>query len=526
VLAAGALTALHATGPIPWGRVAFGYTVYLVVQISTLQLAQSTGSEIYFMMVPARLLGVTAVFYRPTSKTSMLVASGLIMFASATLVGSFTIGRVFLGDMVETVLIWPLVQTLRHDLAVPSDGLWWRCLLLLPSWTAITIAGVPITLGSSLSIPIAAWIGSRHGTRALPAIALALAPMAFGYNGRFGRVNLSLGGLFDFALAALLLARFVTDRSFRERTLLADRLDFWQASILVVLPLGYASPGYHGFYFSPNTGFLTLVLAALIGLSRVPLRRPVLIVGLGSFAVGILIGILDPILGIRFGYFLYGLDSVPGYTLAIIVTLCLFRVLRAGPDAIAADIPAMRALLAVLDRNPLRFALLIAPIGYLVYVEVHLPRPFHGTHISFNPLTPVTYVLLTLYWAARRVEPRTFVTIGLARGSIPWSVLTLAGVAALGLAPEVVLRVGWLSISLFGESWFGPIDIVLSAYAFARLGAALPPLLLSPPYVKDRKVPAFGQLPVRLAMAQSAWAMATMMTLGLIRTIRILAIGL
>jgi hypothetical protein len=68
-------------------------------------------------------------------------------------------------------------------MVTPSDGLWWRCLMLPPCWIALSF-GSSISIGGwpLLAIPLAGWIAGRHGARALPAIALALAPMAIQYH--------------------------------------------------------------------------------------------------------------------------------------------------------------------------------------------------------------------------------------------------------------------------------------------------------------------------------------------------------
>ncbi len=401
------------------------------------------------------------------------------------------------------LLAWPLLRAMRPDLAVPSDGLWWRCLALLPCWIGLHALGDGFGPLPLLAIPIAIWIAARHGTRALPAIALVLAPMALGYVGEFGAVGVLLGNNFGHALAALLLARFAVDAGFREACLSATRTPPWQLAALAVLPLAYASPRFAGFTVFPNPWALVLAVAFLIGLSQAPLRGPLLAL-LGSSTAVVAAELAFGRLGSPgIGNWVHTLRTWPADLLSVVLALWLPRRLR-GAD----PWPRLRPVAALIDNHPAIVAGVMMVFAYMV--TVRLVPQVAGRQPTITPFLPVHLLLLSIYWTATKPSGKLFVPMGIFI-TLPMTLVMLV----VMLVPQREIMLGPLLLIVADRGVGSTFGAILVLWVFNVLGLLLDGLLRgATPVARDLPHPAFATLPVRLGGALGTLALVALLVLA------------
>jgi hypothetical protein len=489
--------------PIAWGRLALGCLAYVALT-AAMTLISTIGGWFDVLSFPARLVVAGGILYRPRVRSRWGWVAAILVFDN--LVATPTLSDFFpsIADAARILLVWPFIRAIRPDLVVPSDGLWRSCLPLLLCWISITVAGVAIGPFPVLGIPLAAWIAARHGTRSLPAIALALLPMVVRYTMPVDGVTVTIGGNLAQALAALLVARFAADRAFRESCMAATRISRWQVVALALVPLSYASPEIYGFEFFPDPWTLPLTVAALLGLSQVPLRWPLMALVVSSLAGFIFSLVVIPLLPFHttnFGSILHGLRDVPADTIAVLLAFGLFRTLIAGPRQAVAETPLLGWVLPSIRQRPLLVALTVAPIAFAtdLLFQRSSGETFNGA-IILQPFLKEEYLLLALFWAAAGIHLVPAISIRIAGRAIPGSALLAAVVLLIATAPTVGLTSGWITARLFG---YGPAEAIgtfLTIYGFARMGAALAPLLPAMPTREDRTHPAFDTLPVRIGI--------------------------
>jgi hypothetical protein len=526
-LLAAVLATLAATGSVAWRRVAVGAALYAVYATFVRTSPPAEPYATMLAMFPARLFFVGVVLYRPdVFRMLPVVATGLLGVGVAWLETLATGASD--GGGSEVLLIWPLVRAIRPDLLVPSDGLWWRCLLLIPCWIDVRYnIGAPfgtqsLGLYPVLAIPIAAGIAARFGARSLPAIALALAPMAVSFHQSVGPLSIWLNGNLGYGLTALLVAKFVVDRGFRENSLGATRIAGWQILAVALLPLSYAPRTVYGVTFASDTWVLAIAVATLLGLSDVPLRRTLYTMLLASVvACGVTIAAAFALLpsGSIFGRLFYGLSNLPSDPLLIILTMGLGRALIAGPGEAIHAVPPMRWAMAAIQRRPLIVALVVAPLAFLVRLTLESGLGIGGGAgrlISLQPFSGMFYLALALFWAAAGIAPAWPPTRRLRGHDIPWSVQVAGAVLLPAMFVPMVNFGAKLSFRLFPYDVTEGIMATLGVYGFCRMGAALPPAVRSRLPATAQTHPVFATLPVRIGLGFALGAAVPLATIPVV----------
>ena len=519
-----AIIALRPLGHPSWPRVVIAAILYPTLSLLLRPLMVETWLA-YLQVIPPLLVAVTVLFARraggmrlPAALTVLALAGGLRLLVSLLSPPENVTTAL---PAVELVFLWPLLRALRPDLAAAPDGLWRRSLAFLPCWIGIAGFGLS-TFGAmpTLAIPVAAWLASRYGVRALPVIAImALLPMALRWRGTFG-IGVTLGGGLGAALAALLVAGFVCDRGFREGCLAATRLKGWQVAGLAVLPLTYASPQFMGLDFWSNPYPLVLTIAALIGLSRVPMRASLLALVssiLAGAAVFMLIG-LPPTPGI--GTVLHAMRNLPGDLVSALFAFGLFRMLRDGAVPAADVVSAPGAwLLRWAVTSPVLLAAVMALVIWPFSATLTLPAlPFQwqARGMTLDPFVTSQFLMLTVFVAAaagmggRPHDPRLRLLPALRVPSVmrlpglTIPALPTVGIAALilSLLPSLPVELGPVRLVFFGGSVGGLLTSGVTLWAFHRLGAGLADLLRAPPPpMAGLPLPVFDRWPTRVGLA-------------------------
>lgn len=380
----------------------------------------------------------------------------------------------------EWLLLWPIARAMRPDLAQPSDGLWWHCLLLVLCAASVIVGEVRIGPAPTLIVPLAAWIAARHGTRALPAMALALAAVVVRGRIALGPVEISAGGIAGDGLAALLVARFVADRGFREASLAATRIAPWQLLVLALLPMGYASPQFAGFSLTLNLWPLAVAAMVLLGLSKVELRLPLSVMSascLAAFVVAVALGWpADP----AWGRITHGLRNVPGSLITILFALGLARMLRDGTVP-----PTGERLLQQAATQPSQLIAVAAPLAWLVGLTLVL-RDGSPQRESLNlmPFFAGHVWLLALYCGATEKGPgvrwlgRRVPFAALAAAAMMLAAIVVPGIS-VPMGPVLLVVAGGTRTMLQSLANLGGDVLVVTAtaWAFDRMGLALRTLM-------------------------------------------------
>jgi hypothetical protein len=400
---------------------------------------------------------------------------------------------------------WLLLPLLYRAPAVPEAGprgLWWRCFALLPCWVGVRALGDGFGPLPLLAIPIAIWLAARHGTGALPAIALALAPMAIGYTEDFGPIGLLLGNNLGHALAALLLARFAVDAGFREACLSATRTPPWQLVALALLPLGYASPRFAGFNVFSNPWALVLSVAFLIGLSRAPLRGPLLAL-LGSSAAAVVAELaLGGLRVPEFGQIVHVLRTWPSDLLSVVLVLWLPRRLR-GSD----PWPRLRPVADLIDNHPAIVAGVMMVFAYMV--TVRLVPEIAGRQPTITPFLPVHLLLLSVYWTATKPSGKLFVPMGIFI-TLPMVVVMLV----VMFVPKREIMLGPVLLIVADRGVGSTLGAILVLWVFNVLGLLLDGTLRGAnAAAHDVSHPAFATLPVRIGTGLAVVALAVLLVM-------------
>ncbi len=472
-----------------------GYAAWVVAAERSEMGSMLVASFLY--CVPIRFLLLAAAAWRTRIsqpwKVGRLLAVVLAINLALLLLALWLAGQgIDFGEpyasliaLPEWLLVLPMLRALRPDLALPSTGLWWRASLLAACWISVSELGMSLSVPAELAVPIAAWIAHRHGRRALPAIALALLPMMLRYRNEFGPIGITLGGTsIGWALGALLAARFVADRAFRDACFAASTLSAGQLVILGLLPVAYASPQFFRFDFQPGIYGLVLVLCALIGLSAIPLRAPVLVLG-GVMAFGSAIEVMTrfaetPAIG--------SLVVRPAFSTIDLVTVglafLLFRALRApGRPGFSAQLGAW------LNVNALTVALLVSADAFLASasIQFHLPGWREDARIFLLPFVGLHLAMLSCFWAASGTFPSVFERLPRLLRRLPWPVIVGALMLVPSMLPSIRSEVplggpARLSLLLLGNTPSFVLGWLVAIWAFWRLGQGLRPLLdLAPP---------------------------------------------
>jgi hypothetical protein len=370
-----------------------------------------------------------------------------------------------------------------------------RLLLLIPCGVGLSPpGGWSWTTPPLLALPVAGWIAARHGTRALPWIALALLPMELRWRGYIEPFGVTLGGHPGVALAALLVARFAADGAFRAARLGATTLRPWQIGALALLPLTYHSPLVYGFDLRLDMTPVALVLMALISLSRVPLGPPMAVMATAwaaMAALGVTVGELRVATA---GSFLgYGLRAIPADLVTVLLGFGLFRMLR---GAVAPGGPLLR----LARDHPLWLAVPAALCGAalsLVFTPAPLSEDWRylglaPLGVAVTPLLWLHLLLLAVFLGARRTP---------ARG------LLAAGAAGLLVAtlPLVTTAGGGWSLRLFGAGLASVPAGLLGLWAFFALARGLSARLGGEAQGAGAH-PGFAPWPARAALALAALA--------------------
>lgn len=510
-----------------------GFPSLLVV---LMEISSAPAMGVVAMLVPILPVGFAILVARRAAGLRWARLVGFVLVATAVRFGltSVNIDQVWAPGLLfwlEWLMLWPLLRLLRPDLVAPSDGLWRRCLAFLPCWI-----GLPITAGWALgpiplvALPVAGWIAARHGPRALPAIAISLLPMAIGGRGEVWGVPLTLGGDLGTALAAMLVAAFVADRGFREACLSATRLTRWQMAALAVLPFGFGGPTVADFQFVFHAQVLVLTVAALIGLSQVPLRAPLLVLcgsGLFGAAVALTTGLPR-----EAGFAVtHALRSLPGDLVSILLALALLRLLRVVPPLgltegfgtwRAAALPGPQEvthpgawLLGLLNGWPALMLLLatLCAFGVTLTLRGSLLDLFPST-TTLRPFLPVQILMLVLVVAAATaVRYRWLMLPGRVRVSP--SVAGLATVVmALALLPDIQVELGPLEVGVGGLTPGAFLGGVAAVWAFHRMGLGLPALLATaPPPAPGLVHPVFARWPLLIGLGCAVAALVGLFAL-------------
>ncbi|MFK4500522.1 hypothetical protein ABIF86_004813 [Bradyrhizobium japonicum] len=389
---------------------------------------------------------------------------------------------------VNWLLLWPLARILRSDLVTSlKDGLWWQCLLLIPCCISVFGIGAP----AQLAIPIAAWIAARHGTRALPAISLALVPMMLPV-----AVDLSLivirPGL-GWALSAMLVVLLMTDGKLRASMLAQDRVTTVQVVVLCALAMEMHIGGLPRLGLRVDLYPLSLTLLALVGLSRAPIRNLVVVFAVLE-VVGVLLkwGSMGIALIARSEFEFFAGQPGPAGFVSALLALIVPRLIR-----VAGEAPTTGLGLAELRAHLLELEL-PQPIQRIVQGSWELGDRFP---LTFVTLMMLDFFVLSVSLAGVRLDPfvryQLFVfALGLGAADrfglisrMPLQQLfsrfsqphrtALALAAAVGTLSSIPL----LQISLlppgisFGTSFSGGLWQALIAGSFFYVGRALPDLI-------------------------------------------------
>lgn len=264
-------------------------------------------------------------------KASLWSAAGVLvvalLFSSLPTIDNPAVSSLFerVSWLLNWLLLWPVARILRSDLVIsPRDGLWWRCLLLVLCCVSVLKIGGFI----DLAIPVVAWIATRYGARALPAISLALLPMMMSVGADFSVVAIRPG--LGWALSGLLVALFITDGKLRASVLAQDRVTTAQIIVLCLLTIEL-DVGLSRLRFDADLYPLSMTLLAFVGLSRAPVRRLI-----NAFALLELAGILlrwgSLSLGIPSFRFFLGFTAFSGLVNAVLV-LAISRLIRMACEA-------------------------------------------------------------------------------------------------------------------------------------------------------------------------------------------------
>lgn len=492
-LAAALLAGAWRLGVLDMRRTLAVVAAYLAVVAAALalltRLALPEPGLILELALPVRLALAAWLARRPGLAPrwpvlGLLLAAALAYGLLFVLAGSLSLSlpgdglrlRMVLLALPEWLLLWPAWRAMRPDLAPRSDGLWWRCLVLAACAAGFGVTELHVGPVPALIIPLAAWIATRHGMRALPAMAVALAFAAVSWTGSVGGIGLMFGGVAGDALAALLVARLVADRAFREASLAARRISGWQLGLLAVLPLGYASPQFASFGLVLNLWPLAIAALVLLGLSRVALDRPFAVLStscLVGFAIALVVGWpADP----AWGRFTHGLRNVPGSLITIVLALGLARMLRDG-SVLKEGAP----LLLHARTHPAQLIAAAAPMALLVGLSLvlHADTP-RGQSLNLMPFFSGHLNLLAFYCAAAGLD-RGMAVSG---RRVPFAVLAVAAmqVAAI-LVPGIAETLGPVQLVVAG----GPgsmlqklanhgaeaVALVGTVWAFDRLGLGI-----------------------------------------------------
>ncbi|MCP3477373.1 hypothetical protein NLM33_45260 [Bradyrhizobium sp. CCGUVB1N3] len=258
---------------------------------------------------------------------ALAVAVPILHILIPTITDDPTVTAVFrqLSWLMNWLLLWPIIRTVRSDLVVaPRDGLWWRCLLLVPCALSV------LRLGGfhQLALPVSAWIAAHYGARALPAMSLALVPMmlCIAIDRSFVAVSPALG----WALAALLAAMFATDARLRASVLTQDRVTTPQMVILCLLMIEL-DVGNSSLRINADLYPLALILLAFIGLSRAPLHRLIVVLAVVELTGALLQWGSNAVDVPVFRFFL-GYPGLAGFVTVVLV-LVMTRLIRSAIDA-------------------------------------------------------------------------------------------------------------------------------------------------------------------------------------------------
>jgi len=487
-----------------------------------------------FLSVPVLMAAVAVLVARRCVGLRWAWLAALVLGLVGLRMGVFVLpdldtGKGALLFWFEWLMLWPLLRLLRPDLVAPSDGLWRRCLAFLPCWI-----GLPVTAGWALgpipllALPVAGWIAARHGPRALPAIAVALLPMAIGWRGEVWGVPLSVGGGLGTSLAAMLVAAFVAARGFREACLAATRLTRWQMAALAVLPFGLAVPNLGGFQFAFHGHVLVLTVAALIGLSQVPLRAPLLVL-CGSGLFGAAVALATGLPGEGWGGSSHALRNLPGDLVSVLLALSLFRLLRGAPRPAltpglgiwpAAALPGPREvtragawLLRALNAAPAPVLLVAAVSAWILVVTLSgsLLDPDDIT-TTLRPFLPVHIHMLALAVAAAGAAQRIRLGLPGAAAGWPWvPTIAAATMAAAMAVPDLRILIGPLELGIGGLMPGDFVAGLVAVWFSHRMGLALPALLAAAPLPAPGLVhPVFALWPLRIGLGCAALAALAM----------------
>jgi hypothetical protein len=271
--------------------------------------------------------------------------------------------------LASWLLLWPTIQFVGSGHVMsPRDGLWWRCLLLIPC----TISVARIGALHQLALPGSAWIAMRYGGRAFPAMSLALVPLMLCIAIDLSIVAVSPG--LGWGLAALLAAMFATDAKLRASVLAQDRVTVPQTVMLCLLMIEL-DVGISSFQINADLYPLALTLLAFIGLSRAPLRRLIITLAVieiaGAFFEWGSKGINLPV----FRFFL-GYPGLAGFV-TVVVVLVGARLIRSTIDH-PLDSPVGTAWLDEPRWNQVSPSELQARV-----VGIDLPQPIKRLLLSF-----------------------------------------------------------------------------------------------------------------------------------------------
>lgn len=444
----------------PWGL------VLLSLPVSLLILSLLLGAR------PGWRRGSVALLLGIATLAKLLLVSGAGAYALATVWSDGTNPHLAIVAVPEWLLMLPMLRALRPDLAVPSGGLGWSAMLIPLVWIDLSVAGWTFALPPLMVVPVAAWLAHRHGSSALPTIALAIAPMVLTWHGYFGAFSISVGGGIGWGLAGLLTARFVVDRQFRDACFDASRVTPNQLFLLALLPLAYNSPRFGGVIFESNMFGLIVAVCVLIGLSRAPLMAPFLVlatVGLLSMTA-IVAGLLpgNP----RLGY----LIPQPGRAVADLVTVGLAlvgsRMARQRESVPAWWHSKPNALGAA------TIAVTLAAFGFSASLEFgkDLPSQTDYSMLGLSLLGLRDILLLTMIWAAAGVTGPLRPTWPIFSW-LPWPALYALPALAVSLIPllDARLRLGglFLQVTLLNRSLLSTLVVVLAIVLAWRMGVEL-----------------------------------------------------
>ena len=412
-------------------------------------------------------------------------------------------------NTLDWLLAWPLLRILRPERVPAASTLSWQCLLLIPCWLSVSfppssIDALSFSIGAFplLAIPMAVWITQRHGTRSLPAVALALAPMLVTNQSFFGGI-LNIRANDGIVLSALLVSKFVADRVFRGQSLSATRLSVWQILMLVAFPVSLAIDGNRfagipGFEVWVSGWTLTLTLSAMLGLSAVNLRQPIIAVVVGTLLAIILIPVLvdSPTFydyGLAFDYQLRDLGAL----LELLLAFFTFRCIR-GRRSEYRIAPFSERICRVLRRKAGPIALAAAILSFMISLNISiapLPSKIYVIGLGSN-----VYLLLVFFWAASDISLFPGFRVRLRGHDIPLSLLIVIVFATAGSIISFHLGLGPLELRVGGYPPNLALGDTLPIFAFYRMALSFRPMLSSSTFSEAAYHPAFRTTPVRLGM--------------------------